>query len=644
MKKILLLLFSLILSSLGMVSLAGSFKVKCAHPEAIVVKWTLKGQTWELPADGTPLLLDNVESGSPRQVMVKDGYNYIISEVKETVDSNPDYSDNPWASKVSDTEWTLYPGWEIELTYEIVLEETSNLYDGTLHLTVDDPTKVNLRFNSDRTISNLQPGEETVIKFNSVKENMLYATPVDYETPLYSATKNGEDVSFDNSKGVAIADGDKIIIKANYPEESVKVSFDYAEGAQGFITKVTSNGEEVSFADGFEALLGSKIALYIDTENYEFKSVTVNGKALNYYGYEEYLSFVLTKESTVAVNAKPYETINFTINVDNATKVEVYKNEYYYGKKIELKNGENEVKISSKDEFISICEPYGVEYDLFSIKDESGKEYSKHPEEWLTRITPTEGMALTILTQKPEAQEENAKVTFTYSEGAEGFITDVEVGYSDIEDFNEGFEAKIGSEIRLYFNTEDYEDDWLVLVNGEEIETSWTGTSGTFTLEKDTEVKVTATKIGDEEQPSEINFIVNVDNAKNVKAYINSSMFGEEIDLVDNENKLVFGEDDEDIVFVAAEGASIVSIKDETGKEYYDADDMSTMITPTEGMVLTVVTKDISTSINSVMNDSKSVDLYGLNGMCILKNASAEQLKSLQPGIYLVNNRKLLVK
>ena len=49
-------------------------------------------------------------------------------------------------------------------------------------------------------------------------------------------------------------------------------------------------------------------------------------------------------------------------------------------------------------------------------------------------------------------------------------------------------------------------------------------------------------------------------------------------------------------------------------------------------------------AVNKVTNDAQNVTVYDLNGVQVVKNADANAVNSLQPGIYIVNGSKKLVR
>lgn len=52
-----------------------------------------------------------------------------------------------------------------------------------------------------------------------------------------------------------------------------------------------------------------------------------------------------------------------------------------------------------------------------------------------------------------------------------------------------------------------------------------------------------------------------------------------------------------------------------------------------------------SVGIDNIINDSAiSGDIYNLQGICLKRNATEEDVKALHPGVYIINGKKVLVK
>jgi hypothetical protein len=49
-------------------------------------------------------------------------------------------------------------------------------------------------------------------------------------------------------------------------------------------------------------------------------------------------------------------------------------------------------------------------------------------------------------------------------------------------------------------------------------------------------------------------------------------------------------------------------------------------------------------SVEDIIAEATSFDVYTLNGVCVLRNASAEDVKLLDKGVYIINGRKVALR
>lgn len=51
-----------------------------------------------------------------------------------------------------------------------------------------------------------------------------------------------------------------------------------------------------------------------------------------------------------------------------------------------------------------------------------------------------------------------------------------------------------------------------------------------------------------------------------------------------------------------------------------------------------------SDGLNAIVAGNAAADVYNASGVCVLRNATAEQMKSLPAGIYIANGKKFVVR
>lgn len=64
-----------------------------------------------------------------------------------------------------------------------------------------------------------------------------------------------------------------------------------------------------------------------------------------------------------------------------------------------------------------------------------------------------------------------------------------------------------------------------------------------------------------------------------------------------------------------------------------------------DGFVFTIaVSKKDTNGINNIFAGSETLTVYNVNGMAVIRNAGKEDLKTLAPGLYIANGKKLIIK
>lgn len=69
-----------------------------------------------------------------------------------------------------------------------------------------------------------------------------------------------------------------------------------------------------------------------------------------------------------------------------------------------------------------------------------------------------------------------------------------------------------------------------------------------------------------------------------------------------------------------------------------------TLYPSANGAVFTVTVSPESTGVDSIFENETQVSVYNISGICILKAASATDIRNLKSGIYIVNGKKVVVK
>ena len=96
---------------------------------------------------------------------------------------------------------------------------------------------------------------------------------------------------------------------------------------------------------------GSKLSLKFDKTNYSLDAFKVNGTPVTVYGtYECYV-----REATAFdIQAHRYTTVKATLTVDKAANITAYEGQSYDNKVITLRDGENTLELSEKNNLIQL--------------------------------------------------------------------------------------------------------------------------------------------------------------------------------------------------------------------------------------------------------------------------------------------------
>ena len=266
---------------------------------------------------------------------------------------------------------------------------------GSCTVKVDKASKVRVSRNESHTSVALQNGKNTV-KWIPNTEKTLVITNANYgDAPIYKVTLDGNDVASSGGQYfVTLTDGCVVDIKADYPDVSYPVKFNFTdENAKGVISKVMADGVEVkNYNDAdFKLKAGTKLSLTFDQSNYALDAFKVNGTAVTIYGnYECYVKDNLVFD----VQAHKYATVKAVLTVDNAANITAYEGQSYNNKVITLQNGSNNIELGEKNNLIQIKPNSGCKIE--SLKVNGNPVTANYEGAYEIRLT--EGMTIEVTT------------------------------------------------------------------------------------------------------------------------------------------------------------------------------------------------------------------------------------------------------
>ena len=292
----------------------------------------------------------NVPQYASLSIEAKEGF-YLKSVIK-TVDN-----DNSVAQTINNlTSCNIYVSdADKGKLFKVKSADLAAARTGSCTVNVDNALKVRVSRNESHTSVELKNGENTV-KWIPNTEKTLVITNANYgDAPIYKVTLDGNEVASSGGQYfVTLTDGCVVDIKADYPDVSYPVKFNFTdEKAKGVISKVMADGMEVkNYNDAdFKLKAGTKLSLTFDQNNYALDAFKVNGTAVMIYGnYECYVKDNLVFD----VQAHKYATVKAVLTVDNAANITAYEGQSYNNKVIKLQNGSNNIELGEKNNLIQI--------------------------------------------------------------------------------------------------------------------------------------------------------------------------------------------------------------------------------------------------------------------------------------------------
>ena len=332
----------------------------------------------------------NVPQYASLSIEAKEGF-YLKSVIK-TVDN-----DNSVAQTINNlTSCNIYVSdADKGKLFKVKSADLAAARTGSCTVKVDKASKVRVSRNESRTSVELKNGENTV-KWIPNTEKTLVITNANYgDAPIYKVTLDGNDVTPSGGQYfVTLTDGCVVDIKADYPDVSYPVKFNFTDdNAKGVISKVMADGVEVkNYNDAdFKLKAGTKLSLTFDQNNYSLDAFKVNGTAVTIYGnYECYVKDNLVFD----VQAHKYATVKAVLTVDNAANITAYEGQSYNNKVITLQNGSNNIELGEKNNLIQIKPNSGCKIE--SIKANGTPVTANYEGAYEIRLT--EGMTIEVTT------------------------------------------------------------------------------------------------------------------------------------------------------------------------------------------------------------------------------------------------------
>lgn len=499
---------------------------------------------------------------------------------------------------------------------------------------VDDASKVNMSYNNGTSVE-LINGENTV-KFNPETESQFQISHANYGETLYSVKLNDETQS--DSYGryyVTVADGDKLDIAANFPAIPATITFSYGDNESevlGCLT-VKVNNEDVTDFDGktLSVMMGDKVALIGDTNLYNFNyAITVNDESQYFYGSYEFT--VTSETNTVEVAATKYVTYNAYLTVDTPENIEVYPGNsntplsLVAGEAVtvELTSSSNSITVRPTTDcsIVSIL-VNGVEYGSvngYGTSSTTIHNVNENDQIVITTKKIVRDNVATVWVDDLNAAPYGYGVQ-RHSDRANVYLISgetVTVNFDDSDNpyyfsfYGPTYCSIFNNGIYLVPQYEGSTSYYVTLLDGDAIKV--------YLASEPEKYAVTITESAGVENSIESVATDGQDYASWVAGFTV---------LKDTEITIVLAESAEASVLV--NGSTVDA--DEEGK-------YTIAITAETNIVLDKTNAIEDITVNTVGNNN----VYNLQGILVVKNATAEQIAALPAGLYIINGKKIVIK
>lgn len=547
--------------------------------------------------------------------------NCIVSATDETTGNNANINGNTQAF------FYLYSDATISVT-SASIESTRT---ATCTVKVDNASKVNMSYYTGDKIE-LVNGDNTV-KFNPNAETPFIISHANYGETLYSVTLNGkaETASYGNYY-VAMTDGGVLDIKADFPDEPSTISFSYGDNEAEVLgcLSVKVGGVSVDNFDGktLTAKLGQKISIIGNTNLYNFNySISVDGTNQYFYGTYE---FVATKaEHIINVNATKYETYDVNLTVDNTEQISIYVGNSNSPEAI-VSGEVTAITLTSNSNYINVMP--ALDCYIASILVNGNEYSSSYGTQSCTVRNLNEGDNVVITSGKVQRDKSATIWVDDLNAAAYGYSV---MRYSDRADIT----LISGEAVTINFDDADnpYYISFFVptycsvFQNGIYTSPDYEGSTNYYITFADGD----ALKIYLASEPEKfaVTFTQNVENA---------------VSEVFTDGQACAGWASG---FTALTGTQVALTLSENAKAIVSVDGVN--LTPNEnGQYLVEIAKDTNIEINDETSAIESVNVeshfnnnvYNMQGILLIKNASAAEFNTLPAGLYIVNGKKMLRK
>ena len=613
MRKFYYLFLTMLLGMVGMTANAAPINVtvKVDKPENVKVQLNWKDQTL---SDGQIQLTVEESYGSSQCILIIPNTG-VYAKIEKNLNGE----------RTLLTSNYIYPTASDDGAEYSVTTATETDRTGQCTINIDEPGTVSYELSTNYSRGTLSESTNVINYIPGF--DVISFMPVTYGNIIYSAKSNDvllEKNQYDYFTKSLDGASTQIDIQYSAPADAKqKVTISYVEEskADGFITKVLVNDEEISkelylSKSGFEVAWGAVVMIYGDVSNYKVANNTIKINDIDSY-FSGSIRFNATEDKNIVIDAEKYAQINAKLIIDNIDNVIISRN----NETIEgLTSGENDILVN--EQYNTIVIKPSADGKIKSVKANNQEITESYPGSGYS-ITITEGMTINVET---EVIERNNKLivyiddlscaSYGYSISIGSYPNSrtltVQSGYNvfsfaNDEVFNASFYTngsyfsyRNGEQVNSIYET--------VLVDGDVFKFFLASTAAP------TANDVTFTLSGDELTASDVT--VTYDRVKTLSDLTAglSAFAGTEVSISANNNK---------VIEVKVNGVAVKA-------------DTEGVFTFTVSAKTTVEIKDVTpTGINSINAENADNAIYTLQGVKV--NGKAK-------GLLIKNGKKVVVK
>ena len=220
----------------------------------------------------------------------------------------------------------VYDGCAYKTEYNIITADNSLVRPYSAQINIfGNPKKVKMSEYGFYTEHYFTESENTYhFMTEPYSENNINISAVEYGTNLYKVLLNGEAQTPEyGSYSISLADGDKVEIYTEWPDEEVTVSFELQGDAcfKSFSEARINNQKITDFTQTYTAKMGQSINLYLSYYNYTTDLFTVNGEDQPFDEWGGSYTGVLTEDLHIVLKQTKKECNTATVKVDDYTRI-----------------------------------------------------------------------------------------------------------------------------------------------------------------------------------------------------------------------------------------------------------------------------------------------------------------------------------